>query len=275
MRFEGKTCDILKSMKRFFVGIILFALPGMVFAAGFAKQSIFLSTNTPVEGEAVLIHASVSNDASTTFTGTLKVHDDEGTIGSVPVTLAAGGASDVSITWEPTAGTHTVVADLTDASGTVVEENSQAFTIAPPPPPVVPTTASSKQDANGVQSSAQIQQSIANASPTVATYSAPVLSAIDSGRMFAANQLNKGLNWSKAQVGVPVTSPTANFINTPDAATQNKTASTAWTIFATATLYVFTVLLYIVSNAGVFYPILAILFFYILWRLFRRYRRRY
>jgi hypothetical protein len=260
-------------MKKFFAGILLFALPVAASAAGFAKQSIFLSTNAPVAGEAVLIHASVSNDATTTFTGTLKVHDDEGTIGSVPVTLAAGGASDVSVTWEPTAGAHTVVADLTDSSGTVVEENSQAFTIAAPPTPVTDTAAN--EDTSGVQPSTQIQQSIASVSPVAAQVSTPVLQALDSGRVAAANQLNKAVAWSKAQVGAPVTSPTSAFIKTPDAATQNKTASSVWTIFATAVLYILTIVLYIVSNAAIFYILFVCIFFYILWKCWRRYRRKY
>lgn len=259
-------------MKKFFICVILFALPGIVSAANFAKQSIFLSTNTPVAGNTVLIHASVSNGTAQKFTGTLKVHDDLGAIGSVPVTLAAGEASDVSVSWKPTAGARTVVADLTDSSGTVVEEDSQTFTIASSVSTNPGNT--SNQNLNGIQTSAQIQQSIKSVSPVAEQYSAPIFNVIDSGRVFSAGQLNNAINWSKAQIGAPVTSPTTNFINTPDAATQNKTASTAWTIFATAVLYVLTVVLFIIGNAGVFYPILAILFFYTLWRLFRRYRRR-
>ena len=191
------------------------------------------------------------------------------------MTLAAGGASDVSVTWDPTAGTHTVVADLTDSSGTIVEENSQSFTIAPPPTPAVTTSDTSNQNSGSVQPSTQIQQSIGNISPVAAQYSAPIFQAIDSGRVVAAQQLNNAIDWSKSQVGAPVQSPTTNFIHTPDAATQNKTASTVWTIFATAILYVLTVFLYIVGNAGVFYPILALVFLYILWKLWRRYRRKY
>jgi hypothetical protein len=44
-------------------------------------------------------------------------------------------------------------------------------------------------------------------------------------------------------------------------------------IFATASLYILSILLYVVSNAGIFYPVLAVLFLYFLWRLFKRFRR--
>ncbi|MDZ4225965.1 MAG: hypothetical protein U1C66_00555, partial [Patescibacteria group bacterium] len=44
-------------------------------------------------------------------------------------------------------------------------------------------------------------------------------------------------------------------------------------LVATLLLYLFSILKFLVSNAGIFYPVLTIAFFYLLWRLFKRMRR--
>jgi hypothetical protein len=256
---------ILYLMKRVLVAIALFALPTLVLAAGFAKQTIFLSTNTPVEGQTVLIHASVSNPTAIKFTGKLNVRDASVDIGSVPVTLEAGAADDAAVSWKPaSAGLHTIVATLMDATGATVEEDTQVFSIAEK----TSTDGTPKSD---VQPSTGIQQSLGNISPIAAQYSAPVFRMIDSGRTFAANELNKGIDWSKQQLGVASKGTTTPFTSTAE---QTKKPSTFWVILATAVLYILSVLLYLVSHAGAFYPILAILFFWILWKCFRRFRRR-
>lgn len=252
-------------MRRFLFGAFLFLTPAFAFAAGFAKQSIFLSTTAPVEGQKILIHASVSNPTTSTFTGTLVVKTEASEIGSVPVKLDAGAADDISVSWTPTAGTHTIVADLKDTAGAIVEEDTQAFTIAPSPTASSPISATPAQFINtqtpvDVQSSAPIQQSITNVSPAVAQYTSPVLNTIDSGRTAAAAQLHTAIDWSKSQIATP--------------SSKSGPTQTAWKVLATASLYALTILLYIVGNVGVFYPILAFLFLYILWRLYRRYRRR-
>lgn len=255
-------------MGRFLFGASLFLIPSLVLAAGFAKQSIFLSTTAPVEGQTILIHASVSNPATTTFSGTLVVKDEASEIGRVPVKLDAGGADDVSVSWKPTAGTHVIIADLKDANGTVIEEGRQTFTIAAPPSPASasPAKSAAPADGTGIQSAAPIQKSIDSISPTVGQYSSPVLKTIDSGRAAAATQLHTALDWSKSQI------PTSSSQASSDS--KNSFVQTAWKIFATVTLYVLTLLLYIVTNVGIFYPLLAVLFLYTLWRLWRRYRRR-
>lgn len=253
-------------MKQFFLGTLVFALPSMVFAAGFAKQSIFLSTNTPTEGQTIRIHALVSNPATTTFNGTLVVKDEASEIGTVPVKLDPGSADDVSVPWKPRAGTHTIVADLKDGNGVIVEEGKQEFTIAAAAgtsaaSPKISTSAFAQPD--DIQSSAPIQESIDNVSPAAGKVISPLFKTIDSGRTAAANQLHNAIDWSKSHIATSSKSTT-----------KSSTASSAWQIFATAALYILTVLLYVVSNIGVFYPILGILFLFVLWKLYGRYRRR-
>ncbi|MBY0472885.1 hypothetical protein K2Q00_01190 [Patescibacteria group bacterium] len=253
-------------MKRFLFGTFLFLTPTLVFAAGFAKQSIFLSSTAPVEGQTVLIYASVSNPATTVFNGTLLIKDEASEIGSVPVSLKAGGADNVSVSWKPNAGTHTIVAVLKDAGGSTLEENKETFTIA-----ATSVTFSTTQS-DDVQPSTAIQESITNVSPVVAEYTSPVLKTIDSGRTFAAKKLNSALDWSKSQIATS-SKAAANMSDTEEK--KSSLMQTAWRILATVALYVVTILLYIVTNVGVFYPILAIGFLYTLWRLWRKYRRGY
>ncbi|MBY0294361.1 hypothetical protein K2Q08_03455 [Patescibacteria group bacterium] len=261
-------------MKKALFGVFLFLTPTFVFAVGFAKQSIFLSTATPTEGQTILIYASVSNPATTTFNGTLHIKDEASEIGSVPVSLKAGGADNVSVSWKPNAGNHTITAALKDSSGSTIEENRETFSIAATQSASTggssnPFNFSGTQSAD-VQPSTPIQESITNVVPAVAEYTAPVLDAIDSGRIIAAKQLDNALTWSKSQIAT--TSKAATVGKDEE---KNSLAQTAWKILATVILYIVTILLYIVTNVGIFYPLLAILFLYTLWRLWRKYRRGY
>jgi hypothetical protein len=94
-----------------------------------------------------------------------------------------------------------------------------------------------------------------------------VFRLIDSGRAFLANQLNKGIEWSKAQINGPQKS----------SAFQNSTPQKSggvWAIVGTVLLSVFSALLYLVGHAAIFYPILAVLFLYLMWKGFKWFRRR-
>ncbi|MDO8517912.1 MAG: hypothetical protein Q7S26_01290 [bacterium] len=256
----------------FVCGLLL--LPTVVFGAGFSKQSLFLSKSTVVEGDTVLIHAVVSNDTTAKFTGTLVLKDSDSTIGNVPVALAAGEANTFSVSWKPTAGNHIVEADLEDKSGTVVEQESATFTVAekPPPPPKATDGQVNPNASSTVESSVQIQQTIANMSPAVAQSAQPVFLAIDSARRWAAGVLDRGITYEKGQLAHPDASIGAGKTATQTGAVQGW-VNTLWTIIGTIVLYILSVLRWLVGNAGAFYPALALLFFYLLWRLYKKMRR--
>jgi hypothetical protein len=244
---------------------VLLLLPSLALGASFAKQSLFLSKSAVTEGETVLIHAIVSNDSATKFSGTLKLSDETGAIGSVPVALSAEEAQAVSVSWKPSAGSHTVVAKLEDASGALAEQESAIFTISPKPQPAAATQTAA------VDSSQNIQQAIQTVSPAVAEAAQPVFAAIDQGRARASDAIGQGINWAKQQI-----SPGAVLSADTSKATPSKpggVGGTLWTIMATLALYILSVLQFVVNNAGIFYPALAALFFYFLWRMYKRYRR--
>ena len=247
--------------------LVIFLLPSLASAAGFAKQSLFLSKTPVTEGDTVLIHAVVSNEAASSFTGDVVFKEADQKIGSVVVTIAPGGANAVSVSWKPLAGSHDVTAQLTANDGSVVEQESATFAVNPKP---VPASATAPTDTT-VESSQNIQNTIGQYSPAVASTTAPVFSGIDSFRSKAADALDSGINWAKSTTGGK------NAGQVLGASTSNTSSSgivdTLLNILALIVLYLFTVLRFLVGSAGIFYPILAIVFFYLLWRTYKRFRR--
>lgn len=276
-----------KSIFGLLVGAAAALAPLSVYAIGFApQQSLFLSKNSVTEGDTVIIHTTVNNDGSNAFVGSMKFTDGTNSIGSTAVSLKAGEAGTISISWEPLAGTHQVTAELVSGTGTLVGTETESFIInqkpQPATPPIPDTPSNTPIPLTPVTSSAGIQNSIANISPAAAHLSAPVFGTIDSGRKAAAGALDGGINWSKNQLVQTKTTTkkpnTSAFKTTADTNTTSNTnqpsiLTTLWTICATVILFVLSALRYLVGNAGIFYPFLLIIFFFFLWRLFRGMRR--
>jgi hypothetical protein len=236
-------------------------------AAGFAKQSLFLSKEPVTEGETVLIHAVVANENAQKFSGDVVFKDGDTNVGSVAVAIASGGANAVSVSWKPSAGSHAVTAELTDTNGTVVEQQNATFKIEKKPD----TTQNKDSSAAAVESSRKIQDKIEDYSPAAASAVAPVFSTIDSARSKAADALDSGINWAKdktggKEVGEVLGSSTKN-------PSSSSIMDTLWFILATVALYALTVLRFIVGSAGIFYPVFALFVFFVLWRTYKRFRR--
>ncbi|MCC7500295.1 hypothetical protein IT396_00605 [Candidatus Nomurabacteria bacterium] len=252
-------------MKRIAAVLILLMFPTFVFAASFAKQSIFLSRSSVTEGESVLIHAVVSNDESATFKGSLVLRDGEEKVGTVPVTLESGKAIAVSVSWEPAAGKRTVHADLLDQSGEMVETMKESFTIAEKPKPAVKDD-EEDLSAAAIESSKDIQNKIRSVSPGTSDAVAPVFTMIDSARSSAADVLDGQLTLAKKKLGQVEGAQT-------EEGALPETVGGFWLALWTLYLYVLTVLRFLIGNAAFFYPVFALLFFFILYRTFRRFRR--
>jgi hypothetical protein len=249
--------------------MVLAMLPVSAHAATFAKQSLFLSKTPVTEGETVFVHAVVANDSNVKFDGDVVLKDGVTKIGTVAVSIAAGGANTVSVSWKPAAGQHTVIAELTADDGTVVESESAQFDIREKPKPAS-ATADAPGTSTPVESSADIQKKINDISPAVGSISAPIFSTLDSVRANAAKALDSGIDWAKQKTAGK--NP-GQVLGTATQGGADGAVETGWTILATVLLYILSVLRFVVGNAGIFYPAFALLFFYILWRLFKRYRR--
>ena len=252
------------------VSILLAGLPAVALGAGFAKQSLFLSKGSVTEGEVVLIHAVLQNEVATKFAGDLSFTDGGEKIGTVPITLGAGEAQAASISWKPSAGAHKVVAELKSGTETV-ETLSQTFTVKEKPaaPPKTSNTSEALPAAT-VESSQSIQNGIASVSPQAAGVVAPFFTLVDGGRAKAAEVLGVQVDNTKKSLG-PGGGNVLSTETTKDAA--SNPGGTFWTILQTLYLYILTVLLFLVSNAGIFYPLLGVAVLYLLWRLFKRFRR--
>ena len=263
-----RNCGSYNTAMRFVSAVLLFILaPSLAFAAGFAKQSMFLSQSTVTEGETVFIYATIENDTPSYFTGTLKFSDDSGPIGQTAVSLSSGVANTVSVSWTPKAGQHDVTAKLEKQDGTVVESEDSIFFVNSKPSPAAASgaatsTASSTDSlaSTTVESSQPLQNWIHEKAPGAASLTGSMFSTLDKARAAGARELNRGTDWST---------------NTLAGASkaQGGWQNTLWLIFATLALYVCSALSYVLTNIGVFYPVLAVVFLFILWRLFRMARR--
>ena len=250
-----------------FIGMVF---PSLALATGFAKDSLFLSRSPVTAGQSVHIYAIVANDGTSAFSGSVVLSDGSQKIASVPVSITAGGTQIASAPWTPDAGVHTIQAKLTSDTGTVVEQESASFTINEPP---VTTSNSTSQSAATVDSSAPIQTDIANISPQVASASQPLFTVIDGARASAAGVLDTQLANAKSKIS---TTPQTGFV-LGSSTVANPTISNPWGMFwyalYTIYFYILTILRWLIGNAGVFYPFLAILFLYSLWRIYKRMRR--
>ena len=251
------------------IGLLLLT-PALTLAAGFAEQSIFLSRSPVVEGDTVRIYSIVTNTTGTTFSGRVVIQEGTQTIGTVPVSLAAGATETASVSWAPTAGSHTVVAELQTSTGSVAEERSETFVINPKPAPASKTTSgqgAALSESAAVDSSESIQTQIKNISPAAGGALAPAFGFVDSVRQKMADAAETQLAATKPKVS-------SNPLDTPN--TDSGAPSSLgwlWSIVFTLYFYVLTLVLFLVSSAALFYPLLAVFFLYFMWRMFRRFRR--
>jgi hypothetical protein len=226
-------------------------------AAQFAPSSLFLSQADVTEGETVLIYAVVSNENQTVFEGELAFADGTREIETVPISLAPGEARTASVSWTPLAGSHTVTAQLQDMSGSVVQEQSATFVVKKVATAQEEPTTSSP---SAVESSQDIQQGITNLSEPVGSTLRPVFEVVDTLRQKGVDAIDSQITALRPKL--PGT--TAGSADSTNAA-QDSPLEIVWT----ALFYLFSILRFVIASAGVFYPLLAIAFLYLLWRLYR------
>jgi hypothetical protein len=261
-------------MKKLLLAGALLLLPSLSLAAGFAKDPIFLSKTPVTAGQSVHMYAVISNADASAFVGTLVFYDNNAKIGSDKVNLAAGATQTASILWTPSAGAHPVTAELVANDGTVAEQVSQNFTVDADPA-VAAQAAASSQAAATIDSSTAIQNDIANVSPQVANASVPVFTVIDGARNSVADALDSQIQSTQNKIS---STPNPGFVegtSTGNMLTdaQLPSQSGVWHWLYTFYLWLLEGCRWLVGNAGVFYPVLAIAFLYLIYRMYRRFRR--
>lgn len=252
------------------LAVCLLCCPLAAQAAQFAPSALFLSKNDVVEGDTVLIHAVVQNDATGKFPGNVVFRDGDTQVGSVPTTLTAGEVRAVSVSWTPGPGSHKITASLQDSGGTAVQSESETFVVAakPKPKPAAASSSASSNAAAAVESSADIQAKIDDLSPAAGGALAPVFKLVDGSRVAVADVLDDQIAKTK-----PKLAPTPGVV--AGTSTIKAPEQGAWfsSIFNTVYFYLLTVLRFVIGSAGVFYPLLAAVFLFTLWKMFRRFRR--
>src|SRR3990167_7945057 len=136
-----------------------------------------------------------------------------------------------------------------------------------------PAPVAASSSAAAVGSSDGIQQGIAGVSPQAASALSPVFRLVDGGRSKAADVLDNQITNTKKNLGPNAGAP-SEVLSAEDVKQAGQNPMGAfWYILQTLYLYLLTLLRFIFGSGGVFYPALAVAFLYILWKLFRRFRR--
>ena len=249
---------------------------GFVFAdtTGFANESVWTSRSNITEGQTVLIHAALTNNDTDTLTGTLHFKDGDTKVGDIAVSLKTGEARIFSVSWTPkTSGKHSISAEI-ESDQVQLSENTARTTVTVA---ALPAKTGLEQKASVESStftdSRPMQEKIGNISPAVSNTITPALNTIDSWRKSGSDYLaEKAANQEGVVKGIHTQIEGLNKKGTPEAKTEAR-KKTAYQIFATLLLYVYNILLTVLSKAGYFYPIFFFLFFFILYKIYRRMTR--
>lgn len=258
---------------------IAFLLPcGVVFAetSGFASGSVWVSKTPLVEGETVLIHAALTNGLATKLTGVLVFKDNDTVIGSVPFSLAASEARIVSLSWKTTSGSHALSASITGASNEgATGTESVTVSVEQKPTPVVATkktTASTSAAAVAFSDSEDIQGAIGSVSPKAEEVVDPAFTKVDSLRKSGADILTEQVGKTESKIAsLSAKKAELSKQDTKESKSEGRKVS-LYQVFSTLLLYIYNVLLVVVSKAGLFYPLFAFLFFFTLYKIYQRMR---
>lgn len=265
-------------MKRVVLLALLLCIPSFAGAdVGFAKAALWLSQTDVVEGESVSIYTSLSNPENIRATGSVQFTDGVEKIGTVEAALAAGESRVVSVSWKPAAGAHTLRALFLDSEGKEIDAVSLSVSIAAKPKREQVRTSSLTAS---VEDSSGIQGKITDVSPAVAEVVNPALETTDSWREKGVEFLDSKIADSQATLDTLAAQKKALGVGSilgssrasPD--TQKESRSIAIKqVMHTLLLYLMEVLRFILASAAFFYPLVVILFFVALYKLYQRFRR--
>src|SRR3989338_2815295 len=272
--------------------ILLLLVPAFAFAqthtglpaqAGFPDRSIWLSNAKPAYGEENKIYTIVYNGTDTDFSGTVVFLVDGKTLDSQTVKLGAQSSEVVATKWKATSGDHIFGARFgTGAtSETTQQTTSLAVKVAEPPPPTA------------------LQESVKTATAVAATFassSAPIVTKV-TGAVFEKTEAIRtaGIEYLESKLdeeeSSPVVAASAPSSSSPGLVAGTSTAPSAKSVkgFGTSSTAAASSgsnsTLHTIGQAGasallldrksvyIFYPLFAFIFFYLLYRAYRLFRR--
>lgn len=239
-------------------------------SAGIPAGNIWLSKNTPTEGDPVRISLPVYNAGTTKISGDAIFSVDGTQVGTAHFELDVGNSTIVSSPWTATKGAHNVTARLEGAidsktgTGIAVSANTQSLPITvserPPAPAVI----------QAVNTVAAVAQNTASAAlPIVGSVAGAVFDKTEELRKAAAASLEMSLTESENNTPASLTETTetkgqvlsAEIHRTPIGGDGKNLAAAAITAPSShGAMRIFEqTLLFIVSYTWVFYPLLLLI----------------
>jgi hypothetical protein len=264
----------------FLLVVLAFFVPHGVLLAdttGFAPASVWVS-HTPIqEGETVQLHAALNNGSDKKLTGSITFKDGSVSLGSVPFSLEAGEARIVSLSWKATAGAHAINAAITGASDSAAADSETVSVSVEPKPAPKPATAKTSSTTNAAavefSNADSIESTIGTLSPKVQEVTSPAFEKVDDWRKSGATFLGTQATAQEQKISdLSAKKKELAKQNSPDTKNEER-KTTAFQVIATILLYVYEILLYIVSKAGIFYPVFAAIILYLLFKGYQRVRR--
>jgi hypothetical protein len=258
-------------MHRF--AFLLLALPFFVSAdAGFARSSLWLSSQEITEGQSATLYASLSNTGEK-LDGEVSFLDNGTQFGKVSIALAPGEGRIISVSWKPAeGGTHALKAILADAGGKAIDELSIAVVVQNKP-----ATEQEAKVAAAIESSDSIQKAIAEYVPQASGIANPVFEKLDSlrgsGTVFLDGQIAEAtqkLEETKSKKEVLAKAKVLG-AESDDAKSEDRKLTVTY-LLNTLLLYTLSVIRFALSHAAVFYPLIAIIILGGLWKAFQRIR---
>ena len=230
-------------MGRYFVGIscVLALFPFVAFAegeklpAGFAPNSVWVSSAHIAAGDSVNIFTVVYNSSDVPLTGDVNFMVDEKSIGVKNFSIKAGETEIASISWNATFGSHSVYARIekisdtdTSAGASVLNRTTDTITltVSPTPPP-----SQSTQTINTIKN--LISSSTKSATPVVQN----VIATLEIMRQSAIDALESRLATSSPRQNQALGASPADTATSSEAAIG--TLSTIWLTVIGALLVIF------------------------------------
>ena len=270
------------ALRALFAVLALCLFPAAASAAtiGFSGEPVWISSTPVIEGDAVLIHAALTNGSSETLTGTLVFRAEGNLIGSVPIELKRNEARVVSVSWAPKAGTYEVAVELTNPSQeaarrtetlkvTVAQKADEKKSVAGA---AAAGFASLSPDPSFTDSSG-IQGAILGVSTDVGEVLAPVFNTVDSWRKDGSEFLAKKSAEAKVEVAAIAAKKKALEDEDTSEAKSESRKLTLWQVLRTLLLYIYQAFNMLISKAGIFYPVVALAFLFFLYKGYQKIRR--
>lgn len=273
-------------MRSLLVSVLL--LPTLSFAAiqaGFPSQALWVSKSSIVEGETIVISAVVLNAGSDVLRATLVFTSDGTRIGAREFTIPGGESQIHSMDWRPKRGEYRIAAKIEGTSAPLSQKETSAILVSVAEPPVP----SAMQET--ISQMTQTAAMIASSSAPILEQAARALFAqtealrnvgiehLENYLASNAIQMTSLASEAPSAAGAGAASPSRRNVkgastNTLDDDVSGFDAPKERNIFDKIAQAAAAAALFTMKSMVLFYPLLAFLFFGLLYFLARRVRRQ-